>query len=432
MNWRRTESEPRSGHSNSSTMHAGTRSNSEQSKVVQRDYDWKHTDMSLVRKYPGRSGCRNDGEKSMGCSTDQLPQAMNPSPPIGICMDMCPEKERREREQQGRLHQFETLNGFRAGRGGRARGLPMADPKRAVKEYSRPAAGKELSSPRDLRPPAVLEKTVRYLVTDVWDSAKDRGPIQLAEAYNFVFDRLRAVRQDLTVQRARDKAGALVLEGSLGFLLCAPYLVRELPVGSYNDVLHANQVRETFSELLECYREGGRHTREDEFQALLLLYDLGNLDAINRALTLPRGVGDSPHVRLALAINFAHLESNWVRLFRHLRQLNCLQACAFYRHISITRDRALRALTHAYNNRNCRFPLDLLTNLMVADSPGVIAEMCRRRGLALVPGGTHVVFLKATFKLTEHESPGRELLLVEEKRGEWTWAEVMLGEEEAG
>ncbi|XP_053576109.1 SAC3 domain-containing protein 1 [Bombina bombina] len=355
----------------------------------------------------------------------------SPPPPTGICLDMCPEQEIRLREQQGRLHRFETANVVNAKkvRGGY---LHVADPKKAVKEYSRPAAGKELSCPRDLRTPNTLLKTVQYLIMDVFEYAKDRGPRMLAEAYSFVFDRLRSVRQDLIVQRVRGKLGAQILEGSLGFLLCAPYLVRELAIEWYDEVLHAVQVRETFSDLMECYQEGGSYPRQAEFQALLLLYDLGNLDAMHRAMTLPRGVGDSPHVNLALAISRAHLESNWVRLFRLVHRLNCLQACAFYGHVPIIRHRALHVLNQAYSSKKLLFPLDNLAKQIGANGPEVVADMCKRRGLTLDPGGKHVMFFKASFIGVGSESPGREVLLVEQKRREWSWAEIMMGEEEAG
>ncbi|CAH2325266.1 Hypothetical predicted protein [Pelobates cultripes] len=351
--------------------------------------------------------------------------------PVGQCLDMCPFKERKQREQQGRLHKYEILDGQWTGRGQKLKRLPLADPAKTVKEYSRPAAGKELSSPRDLRPSSVLLKTVQYLLFEVWDRVNDSDSVSLAEAYSFVFDRLRAVRQDLTVQRIRGHSGALVLEGSLGFLLCSPYLVRELPLGTYDEVLHANQVRESFAELMECYRTEPKCQREAEFQALLLLYDLGNMDTLNRALKLPRGVVDSPQVLIALAVNRAHLEGNWTRLFRLLRRLDCLQTCAFYRHLPNIRDRALRILTHAYNSRNCRFPLDLLASLLVVDNIEVARQMCIRRGLSLAPEDQQsIIFYKTSFKDLGPEGPGKEGHLVERKKGDFTWAEIMLGEDE--
>lgn len=209
---------------------------------------------------------------------------VSPPPPVGLCLDMCSERERRERARHRRLHPLEVQKDQFRSRDFRQGSQPIADPDRTVKEYSRPAAGKEFSSPRDLRPPATLLKTVQYLLMEIWENVNEQDPTSLSLAYPFVFDRLRAVRQDLTIQRISGTEGAPVLEGSLGFLLCAPYLVRDLPPGDYCGTLHSTQVRESFAELMKFYSEGGRFPRQAEFQALLLLYDLG------KDFRLPKGI----------------------------------------------------------------------------------------------------------------------------------------------
>lgn len=81
--------------------------------------------------------------------------------PRGTCQTMCPAQELRDREAQNRLHPFEILPGTERNR------KPRGDPLRAVKEYSRPAAGKDVTKPSDLRPPDVLLKTVCYLIDDI-------------------------------------------------------------------------------------------------------------------------------------------------------------------------------------------------------------------------------------------------------------------------
>lgn len=81
--------------------------------------------------------------------------------PRGICQTMCPACELQERESQKRLHRFEMLVGTERDR------RPRADALRAVKEYSRPAAGKDSTNPTDLRPPAVLLNTVCYLIDEI-------------------------------------------------------------------------------------------------------------------------------------------------------------------------------------------------------------------------------------------------------------------------
>lgn len=88
----------------------------------------------------------------------------NETVPEGACQTMCPARELRNRERQNRLHRFEILAGTEGDR------LPRGDPSRAVKEYSRPAAGKDSTNPSDLRPPEVLLRTVCYLIDSIASS----------------------------------------------------------------------------------------------------------------------------------------------------------------------------------------------------------------------------------------------------------------------
>ena len=101
-------------------------------------------------------------------------------------------------------------------------------------------------SPQQLRPLAVLQTTARYLVKDVFakacsNSSSDSGgeqrgrspgpgPSNIAKAYAFVEDRLRAVRQDLTVQGlvlAASAGAAEVLKTAANFYIVAGYLMSD-------------------------------------------------------------------------------------------------------------------------------------------------------------------------------------------------------------
>lgn len=101
-------------------------------------------------------GCTQQPEQEEvhGANTDD-------TNPHGTCMTMCPRRELQDREAQCRLHRFEMLAGTEKER------KPKADPARVVKEYSRPAAGKDATRASDLRPPAVLLKTVCYLIDEI-------------------------------------------------------------------------------------------------------------------------------------------------------------------------------------------------------------------------------------------------------------------------
>uniref|UniRef100_A0A8C8SUQ2 SAC3 domain containing 1 n=1 Tax=Pelusios castaneus TaxID=367368 RepID=A0A8C8SUQ2_9SAUR len=341
------------------------------------------------------------------CSCGCLAMGGEDEFPVGTCHRMCPPAELAQRERQDRLHQLELREGTQQG-----------DPARAVKEYSRPAAGKELPHPQELRPAPVLLATVRYLLGQVVPQA-DLPP---AEVHAFVSDRLRAVRQDATLQRLRGAPCVALLERLLGYMLHAGYWLCREPPARFDPHLHCTQLQECFSWLRRCYRDGC-HDGEPAFQAFFLLYNLGFPEALRQVLQLPSPVRASSKLRMALAVNWAYLEHDWARFFRLVQALPYLSSCALHRHLGLARRLALLTFSHGFSARNCRCPLAWLAQLLAVDSPEEMAELCRHHGLTVLDGA--VVFQKAAFRNPEVLDNGRSLLLVDSKRGEATLLEII-------
>ncbi|XP_004478630.1 SAC3 domain-containing protein 1 [Dasypus novemcinctus] len=343
--------------------------------------------------------------------------------PAGTCPDMCPAAERARREQERRLHRFEVAPG---GRGDR----PRADPQRAVKEYSRPAAGKARPPPSQLRPPRVLLATVRYLAGEV----AERADATRAEVAGFVADRLRAVRLDLALQGADGAAAAAVLEAALATLLAVvARLGPDSARGPADPALLQAQVQEGFGSLRRCYAQGaGPHPRQAAFQGLFLLYNLGSVAALHEVLQLPAALRACPPLRTALAVDAAFRESNAARLFRLLRTLPYLQSCAVRCHVGRARREALARLARALStSKGQTLPLNFMVHLLALDGPKEAQDLCQAHGLPL-DGEEKVVFLRGRY--TEEGLPpaGTCALLVGSKLGGRTLEEVVMAEEDDG
>uniref|UniRef100_A0A672HMF3 Si:zfos-452g4.1 n=2 Tax=Salarias fasciatus TaxID=181472 RepID=A0A672HMF3_SALFA len=309
------------------------------------------------------------------------------SVPLGTCQTMCPTHELLDREAKNRLHCFEMLRGTEKDR------KPRGDPLRAVKEYSRPAAGKDLTNPSALRPPAVLLNTVHYLIDDI---ATSPGLHPWTEVYSFVFDRLRGVKQDMIIQRVSGKDCVAILELTVRFLIYASYRLCGQPLRLYDPLINDTHLQENLSWLLDCYStETGPHPNQEEFQAIGLLYNLGSHRAAQHIIELPEQLRSSPSVRLALSINQAFLETNPVRLLRLAHRLSFLQACALHRHLPTCCRDLLLIYSHGYSNRNCRFPLGKLAQLLSLDMK-LTAEFCRTFGVD-VNQDDQVFFSKGAF-----------------------------------
>ncbi|XP_054459200.1 SAC3 domain-containing protein 1 [Anoplopoma fimbria] len=307
--------------------------------------------------------------------------------PRGTCQTMCPARELRDRELQNRLHRFELLAGTERDR------RPRGDPLRAIKEYSRPAAGKDSTNPTDLRPPAVLLKTVCYLIDDIAASPHLRP---WTEVYNFAFDRMRGVKQDMIIQRVSGLNCVAILERTVRFLIYASFRMCGEPLRLYDPRINDTHLQENLSWLLDCYATGtGPHPNQEEMQALGLLYNLGSARATQHIMELPKRLRSSPAITLALNINRAFLERNPVRLLRLARRLNFLQSCALHRHLVTCGRDLLLIYSHGFSSRNCRFPLDGLAQLLSLDTP-LAARLCQAHGV-VVNQDNQLVFSKAAF-----------------------------------
>uniref|UniRef100_A0A8C4ZJ92 SAC3/GANP/THP3 conserved domain-containing protein n=1 Tax=Gadus morhua TaxID=8049 RepID=A0A8C4ZJ92_GADMO len=320
--------------------------------------------------------------------------------PRGTCQSMCPNRELQERESQNRLHRFETLAGTEKRAGERCR-RPRADPKRTVKEYSRPAAGKDSTRPSDLRPPAVLLRTVCYLIDDI--------------VYDFAFDRLRSVRQDMIIQRTAGPESRAVLERTVRLLAYASFRLCGEPLRLYDPRINDTHLQESLSWLLRCYdTEPGPHGNREEFQALSLLYNLGSSRVLQHTLELPERLRSSPAIALALSINRAFSERNPVRLLRLAQRLSFLQSCALHRHMAAVRRDLLLLYSHGLSSRNCRFPLPRLAKLLALDVAHA-GQLCRAHQLE-VHQDDQVVFSKTCFSEPEpgglHSNGSSRLVLV--------------------
>ncbi|XP_054839205.1 SAC3 domain-containing protein 1 [Eublepharis macularius] len=323
--------------------------------------------------------------------------------PTGTCREMCPAAELARRRRQRRLHILE-----------------LGPPEQAVKEYSRPAAGKERPRPEELRPPPVLLATVRHLLGQ---AARSHPDLSAAEQCAFVADRLRAVRLDLTVQRVSGRPCAAVLERSLVYLLRAGHQLCGEPPARFDAHLHRAQVQECFAALRRAYRDEGDHRIASEplFQALFLLYNLGSLDALWQILQLPSHIRASPELSTARAINLAYLEHNFARFFRLARELPYLLSCALHPHVAGARRLALLTFSHGFSSRNCRYPLARLTHLLAVDRLEEAEALCQTQGLMMLEG--NVIFQKGSFKDSGHLQHRPSCLLVDGKWGETTLQE---------
>ncbi|TVU37512.1 hypothetical protein EJB05_10828, partial [Eragrostis curvula] len=268
---------------------------------------------------------------------------------VGLCPDMCPEPERAERERKGDLDRYERLGGDRN----------QTTELLAVKKYNRTAE-------RDadlIRPLPVLQKTMDYLL-NLLDHAYDDNFLGL---YNFLWDRMRAIRMDLRMQHFFNQDAISMLEQMIRLHIIAMHELCEYNKGEgfsegFDAHLNIEQMNKTSVELFQMYddhrRKGVFFPAEKEFRGYYALLKLDKhpgykVEPAELSLDLAkmsREIKGSPEILFAREVARACRMGNFIAFFRLARKATYLQACLMHAHFAKLRRQALASLHSGLQN----------------------------------------------------------------------------------
>uniref|UniRef100_A0A8C3WDS9 Germinal-center associated nuclear protein n=1 Tax=Catagonus wagneri TaxID=51154 RepID=A0A8C3WDS9_9CETA len=276
---------------------------------------------------------------------------------VGTCPDMCPEKERYMRETRSQLSVFEVVPG-----------TDQVDHAAAVKEYSRSSADQEEPLPHELRPSAVLSRTMDYLVTRVMDQ-KEGG---LRDWYDFLWNRTRGIRKDITQQHLCDPVTVSLIEKCTRFHIHCAHFMCEEPMSSFDASINDENTTKCLQSLKEMYQDlrnrGVLCAREAEFQGYNVLLNLNKGDILREVQQFHPAVRNSSEVKFAVQAFAALNSNNFVRFFKLVQSASYLNACLLHRYFNQIRKDALRALNVAYTvstQRSTIFPLDSVVRMLL-------------------------------------------------------------------
>ncbi|XP_035732673.1 SAC3 domain-containing protein 1-like [Vespa mandarinia] len=318
----------------------------------------------------------------------------------GICLLMCPEKERWMREKEGLLHRFEIDEKTKHLK------KPKADPNKIIKSFSRPAAGQIMTDPSLLRPGPVLLSTIKYLFTKILT----RTDVDWVHIYDFTFDRLRAIRQDLVIQRIGTIMSIQLLEPIVRFHTYAAQRLCERNISEFDPKINDQHLLECIKQLLILYDTVNKTEKlelhEDievltlidnraEMEALYILLNIGDISALNRALSLPEKLRKLEEIRLATNISIAWYLRNYVRVFRLIQKLRPILVCAAMCNLKNMRRNVLQIMSSGYNNKILTFPGLKLQELILYKDIEKLENDCKLFNLTFT--NQNILFQKTSF-----------------------------------
>ncbi|XP_004842601.1 germinal-center associated nuclear protein [Heterocephalus glaber] len=297
---------------------------------------------------------------------------------VGICPDMCPEKERYMRETRSQLSVFEVVPG-----------TDQVDHAAAVKEYSRSSADQEEPLPHELRPSAVLSRTMDYLVTQIMDQKEG----SLRDWYDFVWNRTRGIRKDITQQHLCDPLTVSLIEKCTRFHIHCAHFMCEEPMSSFDAKINNENMTKCLQSLKEMYQDlrgrGVFCASEAEFQGYNVLLNLNKGDILREVQQFHPDVRNSPEVHFAVQAFAALNSNNFVRFFKLVQSASYLSACLLHCYFNQIRKDALRALSIAYTvstQRSTAFPLDGVVRMLLFRDGEEATDFLNCHGLTVSEG----------------------------------------------
>ncbi|KAK2575714.1 hypothetical protein KPH14_012103 [Odynerus spinipes] len=318
----------------------------------------------------------------------------------GICLLMCPEKERWMREKEGLLHRFEIDEKTKHFK------RPKADPNKIIKCFGRPAAGQIMTDPSLLRPASVLLSTIKYLFTKI----VTRTDVDWVHIYDFTFDRLRAIRQDMVIQRISTPMSIQLFEPIVRFHTYAGQRLCERNISEFDPKINNQHLLECIKQLLVLYDVLDKPDKFElhetmealtlvnnraEMEALYILLNIGDVSALNRALSLPEKLRKSEEVRLSTKISIAWHLKNYVLVFRLIQKLRPILVCAIMCNLRSLRRETLQIMSAGYNNKVLTFPGLKLQELLLYKDIEKIEADCKLFNLIFT--NQNILFQKASF-----------------------------------
>ncbi|EDV51199.2 SAC3 domain-containing protein 1 [Drosophila erecta] len=310
----------------------------------------------------------------------------------GSCESFCPDGEAKMRIREKLLHYFELKNGQKN------------TPGVLVKEFTRSAADVKMPLPKEMRTEASLTKTVEYLLKDI--ILDTRKPYNVA--YDFIFDRLRAVRREIVIQMYDARQKICLLEPIVMFLAYSRYRLCEEPIEKFDPKICNQHLQECLTGVLCCYEEledlecsKERSIREIErrcfIESLYQVFNLGSPESFTRALTLPDYVRQDATFKLCFGICLAFQQGNLFRVLMGLPQLPHILCAVAATKLQAIRRSLLLIFTHAYNNKQLTVPVPYLLRLLLFDGPSGLQDQCRHYNISLTADRKAVHFNKTDF-----------------------------------
>ncbi|VDK81505.1 unnamed protein product [Litomosoides sigmodontis] len=345
----------------------------------------------------------------------------------GSCPDMCPEKERYMRVVQKRVSTYECHDDG------------SIAPELTVKEYSRSAADQEEPLPHELRPADVLQRTMNYLIGKIANHIPETDE-ELAQWYDFMWNRTRAIRKDITQQMMVNETAVTLIEQCVRLHIFASHRLCELNFNEFDQKMNTENLSKSLQSLRYLYddlaKKGIFYASEAEFRSYEIMLNLADSNVFRQALTYRREILEASSVRLAIRLFTCLQNHNYVRFFRLLKNdATYLQCCLCHRFFTRMRHQAMYAISRSAHIMG-KYPVGKFVQLLGFDDRDASLQFLNCYNVHHnndVDTGEELMHMSKTRLIDPIEEPPTKIhLWIEAKREGYSIPEVLSGCQNVG
>lgn len=203
----------------------------------------------------------------------------------------------------------------------------------------------------------------------------DRRPFH--QAYDFIFDRLRCIRQEIVISNLPERETLELLEPTIIFLAYSYYQLCDENISKFDPKICGQHLQECLKKALKCYDDiAAKKGRKVELpkrpliESIYLIFNLGSEEAMQRAVA----VKSDPDLQFESNFHASWMISKFcwqgnffraIKLTRHLPVL--LQGLVYAKHIQLWRTRLLMEFSGAYNSPNVAIPSEFLRRILLVN-----------------------------------------------------------------
>lgn len=329
---------------------------------------------------------------------------------IGSCTDMCPERERYLRLTfQPSIFERDPMN--------------QPDEYAMIKEYRRAGADQKEPLPNELRTMGALTMTVDFIVCNLMDDSRSKSNLAL-EWYDFIWDRLRAVRKDITQQGICDQQSTILIERCTRFHVHSCYAMNQ--VKNFDVDMNKRNLNDCLQMLRQMYNDlratgSLKSPGELEFQRYDILLHL-NEDLLATNVSMKTAYHQDPtDLRFITQLFTAYSTRNYYRFFRLMAQADYMTSCILSLHVNHMRLIGLRSIIGACTpNQTVWYPCHFIIETLGFDGVDDLETFATSCGIELREKGTgHFLLLSrdqlSTIGTVSNLAPPRLRKLVESK-----------------